>query len=33
MAKAALLDWGGMGSYKQKVLDLISTTNLEVIKL
>ena len=33
MAKAALLDWGGLGQYKQKVLQLIETTDLEVIKL
>jgi D-aminoacyl-tRNA deacylase len=32
-AKSALLDWGGLGPYKQKVLDLLKTTNLEVIKL
>ncbi|HXV50946.1 MAG TPA: D-aminoacyl-tRNA deacylase [Nitrosopumilaceae archaeon] len=33
MAKAALLDWGGLGKDKQKVLQLIETTDLEVIKL
>ena len=33
MAKAALLDWKGLGSQKQKVLDLLETTDLEVIKL
>lgn len=33
LAKAALLDWGGLGQYKQKVLQLIETTDLEVIKL
>lgn len=33
MAKAALLDWGGLGQNKQKVLDLLATTDLEVIKL
>ena len=33
MAKTALLDWGGLGKYKQKVLQLIETTDLEVIKL
>ena len=32
-AKAALLDWGGLGPHKQKVLDLLKTTDLEVIKL
>lgn len=33
MATIALLDWRGLGSDKQKVLDLLKTTNLEVIKL
>ena len=33
MAKSALLDWGGMGPNKQKVLDFLEKTNLEVIKL
>jgi D-aminoacyl-tRNA deacylase len=33
MAKAALLDWGGLGPNKQKVLDLLNTTSLEVVKL
>lgn len=33
MAKTALLDWGGLGQNKQKVLDLLNNTNLEVIKL
>ncbi len=33
MAKSALLDWGGLGQNKQKVLDFLSKTNLEVIKL
>jgi len=33
MAKTALLDWGGMGANKQKVLDLLDKTNLEIIKL
>ncbi|MEM2785524.1 MAG: D-aminoacyl-tRNA deacylase [Candidatus Nitrosotenuis sp.] len=32
-ATTALLDWGGLGSHKQKVLDLLNTTNLEVVKL
>ncbi|MEM2160722.1 MAG: D-aminoacyl-tRNA deacylase [Candidatus Nitrosotenuis sp.] len=32
-ANAALLDWGGLGSHKQKILDLLSTTNLPVIRL
>lgn len=32
-AKAALLDWTGLGKQKQKVLDLLNTTDLEVIKL
>ncbi|MHA7647810.1 D-aminoacyl-tRNA deacylase [Nitrosopumilus sp. S4] len=33
MAKFALLDWGGLGPNKQKVLDFLNSTNLEVIKL
>ena len=33
MAKVALLDWKGLGSAKQKVLELLETTDLEVIKL
>ncbi len=33
MAQAALLDWGGLGTNKQKVLDLLDSTKLEVIKL
>lgn len=33
MAKAALLDWGGLGPNKQKVLDLLNSTSLEVIRL
>lgn len=33
MAKTALLDWAGLGPNKQKVLDFLATTNLEVIKL
>ena len=33
LANAALLDWGGMGQNKQKVLDFLEKTNLEVIKL
>ena len=33
LAKTALLDWTGLGSNKQKVLDLLETTDLEVIKL
>ncbi len=32
-AKAALLDWAGLGPHKQKVLDLLNTTDLQVIKL
>lgn len=32
-ARAALLDWDGMGQNKQKVLDFLSKTDLEVIKL
>lgn len=33
MATTALLDWGGMGPNKQKILELLKTTNLEVIRL
>ena len=33
MAKTALLDWKGLGSYKEKVLDLLKSTDLDVIKL
>jgi D-aminoacyl-tRNA deacylase len=33
MAKTALLDWGSLGKYKQKVLQLVETTDLEAIKL
>jgi D-aminoacyl-tRNA deacylase len=33
MAKTALLDWNGLGPNKSKVIDLLKTTNLEVIKL
>ena len=33
MATAALLDWGGMGPNKQKILELLKTTDLEVIRL
>jgi len=32
-AKTALLDWDGLGSNKQKVINFLSKTNLEVIKL
>ncbi|MEK0348710.1 MAG: D-aminoacyl-tRNA deacylase, partial [Nitrosopumilus sp.] len=33
MAQTALLDWGGLGSNKQKVLGFLESTKLEVIKL
>ena len=33
LAKVALLDWRGLGSNKQKILDLLGSTQLEVIKL
>ncbi len=33
MAKTALLDWNGLGQNKSKVIDLLKTTDLEVIKL
>ncbi len=32
-AKTALLDWKSLGKYKQPLLDLLSTTQLEIIKL
>ncbi len=33
MAKAALLDWAGLGSNKQKVLGYLESTELEVLRL
>ena len=33
MAKTALLDWGGLGQNKKKVLDMLAQTELEVIRL
>ena len=33
MATVALLDWTGLGQNKQKILDLLKSTNLEVIRL
>jgi D-aminoacyl-tRNA deacylase len=33
MATTALLDWGGLGSNKQKVIALLEKRDLEVIKL
>ena len=33
MASTALLDWGGLGPNKQKLLELLGETSLEVIKL
>ena len=32
-ATVALLDWKGMGKNKQKILDLLAETDLEIIKL
>lgn len=32
-AKFALVDWGGLGKNKQKILDLINSTDLEIIKV
>ena len=32
-ATAALLDWNGMGKNKQRIVEMIEETNLEVIKL
>jgi len=33
MAKTALLDWGGLGSNKQKLINFLTNSDLEVIKL
>lgn len=33
MAKTALLDWGGMGPNKQKIVEFLKDTDLEVIRL
>ena len=33
MAKTALLDWGGLGQNKQKVVSLLEKTELEVVRL
>jgi len=33
MAKTILLDWAGLGQNKNKVLDLLNNTDLEIIKL
>jgi len=33
LAKTALLDWGGLGPNKQKIINFLSETDLEVIKL
>ncbi len=32
-AKFAFLDWSGLGKHKQKVIDFLETTDLEVIKI
>ncbi len=32
-AKTALLDWAGLGTHKQKLLEMLTTTDLEVVKL
>ena len=32
-AKTVLLDWGGLGSNKQKLLDFLESTELEVVKV
>ena len=32
-ATVALLDWNGMGKNKQKIVEMLEGTNLEVIKL
>ncbi len=33
VAKFALLDWRGLGSNKQKILNFLESTSLEIIKL
>ena len=33
MAKTALLDWGGLGSNKQKLINFLNNTDLEIVKL
>ena len=33
VAEYALLDWHGLGPYKQRVLDLLGSTDLEVVRL
>jgi D-aminoacyl-tRNA deacylase len=33
LAKAALLDWNGLGPNKQKIINFLDNTDLEVIKL
>lgn len=32
-AKAALLDWGGLGSHKRRLLNLLEDADLEVVRL
>ena len=32
-AEAAFLDWNSLGKNKQKIMELLSTTKLEVIKI
>ena len=32
-ATGALLDWNGMGKNKQKILEMLEGTDLEVIRL
>ena len=32
-AESALLDWKSLGKHKQTLIDLLSTTNLEIIKI
>lgn len=33
IAKFALLDWNGLGTNKQKILDFLKSTSLEIVKL
>ena len=32
-AKFALVDWNGLGSNKQKIVDMINSSRLEMIKI
>jgi D-aminoacyl-tRNA deacylase len=32
-AKFALVDWSGLGKSKQKIVEMINSTNLEMVKI